>query len=477
MSLSRRGFLKSAAAAGAATAAGLGATRAWATSSPGLPILEIYCVGGFFHWLVGRPSGFAGGNPDWLSLNPGPNWTSIAASDPFLPSTVGTWPTTTQGIDWGEAAAPLIRSNLDARTRYVAVGHEVEAHQPAAVHALTGSKLGRARATSLGTAINHAMSQSQGDGIYSITLETAYNPNTFESRAASAFGLWGAQYAPVTVPVYSPSVLGDFIATLGRPGRTATDGVKALYRDRYNTALTHAADGRVRSASFDAYTGSLDQLFDHTALAGLLSAVAPLQGITTMGYRDNPTRNAIRYAVDLLRQTPLRHIALLDHGMNGDYDTHNDRAPDQAAGNLWSVLRALAEIHQGQPLSDVLVVLHSEFSRIEYDGDQAGTEHWPWATACFFFGGPVRAGLAGGYELDLDQSLPHVEGYLDELPYTTPTDLRAVCAWAAGIPDPLNPADPYFDRDLALTALAEEQASNVSSADAIETIATNVLGL
>lgn len=469
MPVSRRSFLQGTAAGAAATALA-GSRAALACTTPTTKVLEIFCVGGFFHWPAARPSAMAVNNLDFLTQNPGVTWASVAGTDPWAPPSQAI--NVQSGVIWGPAAYPLYLSGLSLATRLVGVGHDVEAHEPAVVHALTGSKLGRASACSLGSALNHHYGAvvSTPD-VYSVTLETQAAPTTYASRVAALAGTNGPAYAPVTVPVSTQAALTNFLSTLTRPQRTDTDPLKERYRDRYAAALTHVTDGRVRSASFDAFDGAFEQLLDHTRLRDVLTMATagnlPAQWNTTTSFTHNATRGAIHYGIDLLRagSSPLRHVAVMDHGWGGDYDTHNDRGPLQSGGNLWNVFRALAEKHTAQALTDVLVVIHSEFSRVQYDGDLAGTEHWPWATATFLVGGPVTTpGFEGSYTMQANPHLPYEDGLY------TPADLRAVVEWAAGIPDPC--AD-YVDLDQ--TASIRQLGGSTQSAT--ETVACSVLGL
>jgi hypothetical protein len=120
---------------------------------------------------------------------------------------------------------------------------------------------------------------------------------------------------------------------------------------------------------------ALEDMFTVDQVSALFEDIGPVD------YLNNRTRNAITTAVDLLSDTALEHIAIVDGGVEADYDTHNAAAvgePEEIQnGNIWNVCDALASCTTSLLENGIAVLIHSEFGRRENDSANTGTEHHP----------------------------------------------------------------------------------------------------
>lgn len=466
--LSRRTFLGGAAlAAGAAV---LPIRRARAATSPECKVLEIFLDGGLYHWpAFGHPSF----SPTATSLYgaPATDWSAISTTDAWSPYVVGSGSTTSGGIIFGAPAYPLLASGLDASTRVVATGHDLDPHEAAQLHTLTGGRMGRTRVAGLTAIISHAWAQANGPGLYGVVVETSVAGQSYASFNAALTGELGSAYKPVVIPSAN---LAAFNSMLGRSGASSTDAILADYQARYAQRMVHPTDGTVRSIGWEDYSAGVDQLFDYAAIQPIVNAATVPSASNT--FTSNPTRSGILYAIDLLISTSLRSACVIDHGVQVGYDTHNNASAttqNAQGGNLWNVLRAIGSRAADLTGNNILVVIHGEFGRLQSDSDATGTEHWPRGYATILTGGPLtNPGWAGGFqENSSDASRPYaVNPSTSNHPMFTPTDIVAAVSWAAGAADPYG---DYLDVDLA----GELAQGAPDSLTAIDDVATSMLDL
>lgn len=475
--LSRRKFLGGAAVAAGAAAVGMRRARADLPSGPPVSttpeckILEIFLDGGLYHWpALGHPS-FSPTVSAPYAAN-ATNWTDIDTTDAWSPAVMGSADIEVDGVRYGPAAFPLVGSGLSSVTRVVATGHNLDPHEAAQLHTLTGGRMGRLRVAGLTSIVSHAWTQLYGPGLYAAVIETNSSGYSYPGFLAAKTGELSGAHKPIVIPTGNISA---FTNMLSRSGWAPVDPILQEYQARYAGWLTHPADGLVRSATWDDYSAGLDQLFDYADIASLVSSASV--PAASGSFTSNATRSAIHYAIDLLLATPLRAAAVMDHGVQRGYDSHNsDASQDQnaQAGNLWSVLRALGE--RAADLTGVpriLVVIHGEFGRIEYDNDTRGTEHWPRGYATTLIGGPISTpGWVGGFaEKSEDAYRPYAVDDSGMSPGYTPTDIVAAAAFAAGAEDPYG---DYLDIDLA-GYVAQTAASASGTPTAIAEVAASLL--
>jgi hypothetical protein len=151
------------------------------------------------------------------------------------------------------------------------------------------------------------------------------------------------------------------------------------------------APSAVRSAGWTAYQASLDTMQQyHDDLYTLLTAYAadlfPNPAITVPDYHtNNLSRNAVKTAIKMLKApgSLLKHVAVVDGGVEADYDTHKPPPAGTIAagrveivqnGNIWNICDTLANNLNAILDNNIVVLIHSEFGRREETPDD-GTEH------------------------------------------------------------------------------------------------------
>jgi len=478
MKFSRRLMLQ----ALAATAAGTAVSRSFATPTPlttwapasgwgtfGAPrrVLEIFLRGGASQW-----------GAFWYDATLG-----AATGDTTL-STVTDWPTITNGIvppsnfwqgyQLGRAAAPALRyvSNglgvnrfLGQHMRVIRVRHELLPHEAAIPYTATGTTLGRTHMSGLGAAIWRRADEQEGPlGVRSLVFQSgSESGDDLAARYAAMCGNHGPEFIPPIITLGDPA----FYNALPRTNLTTSDALKGFYRDRYEDRLrfTPAGGGApfvVRSDGFSAYNASLNTALNHhQALHSLLAPYAadlfpdPLTFVPDYHTQSLP-RHAVEAAISLLSTTDVRHVAVIDGGVESHYDTHKGAAARTPAfiqnGNIWSTLDALADNLNTILDNGIAVLLHSEFGRIEETAND-GTEH--------HMKGYVNAVISDlitspGFTGDIDPVIPSratfAGGALDGL---SPTDTHAAVAQLAGI-EPWQTDMFDDDQDLASLPGADE---------------------
>lgn len=443
-------------------AAGLGAAalpRRARAATPGVRVLEIFCFGGVFRWGSLRSPDLAfvaGEAPFDLSENV-VDWRLVAGRDRYAPLNTGV-------VEYGPfalgpAAAPLLvepasgAGALIDRTRLVALGHDLGAHEVAEPLVLTGDRPGRPTAAGLGALVNRLYDDGR---CHSVVLDVA--DALIPRRSATLTGRMGLHYRPRLYPV----PMAEFYRLLARDGLTGMDEVRAAMAADYGQRLLHPSLGeRMRSKGMDAFDKAWDDLYHHEDLLGTvtLEQAESVSG-TSRPYGDSRTAQAIRLGLELLCAGGDIHcVTILEGSDVQSYDTHTDSGNTQEGG-LWSVLRALAMAHEEAPLDDVLVYIHSEFGRLDLDGEHTGTEHWAAGYQTLLVGGPIRSPACVG-SLDTSSTGLPVAGE----DTWSPTDLYGALLWAVqpegAARDPFTEATtdgatPLLDEALQGTAAAGE---------------------
>lgn len=426
--LTRRRLLGGIGGLGATALAGAGARRSFAGTG-GYKILEIYCFGGVFRWNAIRPADIAfslGEAPFDLSQSQA-DWDAIAGDDAWAPTTLD--PVEAGPFALGPAAAPLLggsardaaaRRLLDV-TRLVPMTHDLNAHEVAEPFVLTGDRPGRATGKGLGAMMNRLYDDGSW---HSIVLDCA--GAVIPRQAASSVGMLGLHYRPHVFPVPPAEVY----ALLDRTGLTTLDTLRSALTDAYGQQLVHPSLGaRVRSKGFDAYESAWNDLANHDIVKSTLTdAQVAASSYDDGTWAGSTAARAVTLAIELLRGSSgndVRSVTILEGSANGSYDTHTYTG-DTQDGGLWAVLRALAIAHEAQPLDDILVYIHSEFGRLDLDGEHTGSEHWCYGYDNLLIGGPIRsAAHAGNFDVSSGGLPVGGDGCW------SPTDLYGALLWAA----------------------------------------------
>lgn len=459
MRLSRRLFLQ----AGAAAAGVLAVRPSWAlgTCSPsGGPrkVLEIFLRGGcsqfgafWYDTTLGNATGTGDTKTEAADPGHGVDWIAIRGATPQAQ----VWSAAPGSPTLGRTTRPLFQTSgthtLSDYMRVIRVRHELLPHEAAIPYATTGTTLGRQKQSGLGAAIwRRADEANPGtSAIRSLVFQAGSDGNdVLAANYLASYGNHTAARRPPIITLGDP----DFFYALERASFTASDPFKYYYRTRFDSWMQYQGTP-VRSAGFSTYESVLDTMRLHApSLYTLLLDYEPTLFPSTVpvAYDDNLTRRAIEAAVSLLADgsNALEHIAVVDGGVEANYDTHGKRAGRSAAtiqnGNLWSVLDELATWADTLVDSQIVVLIHSEFGRKEKGQGLDGTEHhmrgYVNVVISDLITSPDFVGTIGGTDNDI------AEYSGGQLPGLTPTDVHAAVAQLAGI-DPWDP--DMFDRDLS----------------------------
>jgi hypothetical protein len=485
MKPTRRTILKTLAASAAAAfaarrglASGSNTLSTWTPSlgwgAYGQPrkVLEIFLRGGASFWGSFWYDTALGAETADTTFS---DWASI--KDGAAPSVHG-W-TGVSGPALGAAAAPLSRATagrrLTQKMRVLRVRHDLLPHELAIPYAATGTTFGRPKMAGLGAALwRRYEEQNPGAPVGPKSLIFQTKNALGDIRAATYLattGNHGARYRPPVIR------MGDsaFYDGLDRSLRAGSDELKRFYGQRYKKRLIPSGGSdEVRSLGFEAYNAAGDSLInDYAVLREMLGledellfppeddplwgalAYADSGGLYTSAdlyARYNPTRYAIRAALDLLTNpavtVPVQHIAVIDGGVESDYDTHDDTASGKFHnGNIWNVCDVLAGHLEDIFDNGVAVLIHTEFGRIYTAGDPGGSDHHTRGYVNVVLSDLVSKGYEGLVDGPSGEEASHVDATPDH-PGLTPTDVHAAVAQLAGI-KPWQ--EDMFDADLALT--------------------------
>jgi hypothetical protein len=352
---SRRRFLQWSAAGAGACALGLLGGPAHAALSR-RKVLEIFLRGGCAPW-----------RSFYLSVNnygPEPVWTAFAPNS----ST-----TVVNGLNTnilGRAAHPLASTTLVNRIRVMCMKHDLAPHEAAVPFAMTGTRLGRPLFTGFGTAVN----ATAADTLASVVIDTG---DAVALNAATAIGGFSPSFRPLVLKMGDP----NFLTTLERNVSSRTNELKRTLNTSFAQRLIPSGgSARVRSAGFDAYDSALERLRNSDEVLSVIGAL-DLSAPATPSFDDSKSRRGIAAAVELLGAGRVQYACVIDTGVYWSYDTHNDRvenghdAATLQAGNLWSILRELKALNTELDTHGIMVVLNTEFGRLDTDGTTTGSEH------------------------------------------------------------------------------------------------------
>ncbi len=460
------------------TAAALGAVtqKVSADGEQGLPpkgtpgvqtrVLEIFLRGGASFWGSFWHDAALGGSSGTKDLSfDASNWPLITGG-PTPPGNLH-W----QGRPLGRAAAPMARlvgppgaqRTLGQHMRVVRIGHDLIPHELAIPYAITGTRFGRQGMFGLGPAIWHHAATTgpfpRPQTIRSLIFQTGTNdPDDNAAGSAAITGAFGEAFRPPIIPIGDP----NFHASLLRAGFTETDALKSFYQARYREQLVKDAV-LTRSAGWSTYGASLDMMIDrHLELHALLDGQGLFTPVIAPDYHtSNRTRAAINGALNLLTAGRVDHVAVIDGGVETNYDTHAGNATNTFeddsistacvhAGNIWNVCDTLARRLPDILDGNVTVLINTEFGRIQKGGDELilGTEHHPQGYVNVIVSPQIQS---PGYVGNITGSRGEVASALCVLAFPppsvfptvfTPTDVYAALAdlvgidpWGAGMYD------------------------------------------
>lgn len=438
--VSRRSFLRGAAAALAGTYTLVRSTESDATG--GLPwgdypdalkslalpkakqaknVLELFVFGGLCPW----ETFYASDDPEygfltdymWWTFQQGPNnlpqWTkkNPECKYPpvldFMPDALG------HMVKLGTLTEPLrSRADIVGRLRLQILSHGVYPHDFARALASTGYAGGSPRLSGLGTAVSHYQLDHAPSQVGGAAYVLAELPTLLPT--ASRVGSHPVAARPLELRVDgSPSSLFQTI----KPQKPAVQSLGDALRKSYLAQQTWPGEaGHVRSKalsnldSLELQLASLEQLgkvlkpsdFDSPAGMGLLYP-----------FVHDLTQTKLQIAAKILTQTggAARHVTVVETGYStgdagfgvGGYDFHQEyvqHAVDMYP-RLWKrlcdVINAPGEQNpQKLNLDDTLVVINTEFGRAPLPQNfKMGRNHHPAAYVTAMFGGPVGTAQKG----------------------------------------------------------------------------------
>lgn len=431
--LSRRRFLSGAAALGGLALSGRAGATPGVHCATGTPkVLEIFLKGGFLPWH----SFWYDADQTDAAHEVQPNWSAFSSFSAASPPPV----TAVAGLHddvLGPVGFPLVGTSLVEKMRVCVMKHDLVPHEAAIPYAVTGTRMGRPELVGLATRVNAKYPSTPP--LHAIVLDAG--GADVAGWAASSNATFGPTYRPPVIRVND----GDLMANLARTGLSTNDGVENVLLTTFGARLVHPDLGaRVRSDGFDAYGSAAVMVRQYADdLLALLSGTDIDQpAITSPTYTgDNPTRRAVKTAAQLLTGTDVEYVLVVDGGVLGTYDTHDNfsNVPrTRQAGNLWNLLTMLAELDADGLLDGVLVVLNTEFGRLQQDTldpspaepNKVGTEHWPDGYVNVLMGAPFGEVHHRG---DIDAGHVGVAGPLGNGPYG-PEHVRAALAEYLDIP-------------------------------------------
>jgi uncharacterized protein (DUF1501 family) len=184
-------------------------------------------------------------------------------------------------------------------------------------------------------------------------------------------------------------------------------------------------------------------------------------------------------AATLLSPTgPANYVCVIDRGLAGDYDTHDDGQDthlQRTSANLYDLFKQLADIIAVPSggsvpavkinLDETMVVITTEFGRTPWINGK-GRDHFPRGYVTTLIGGPIQSTgtnngtIAGG----IDQGT----GFADGNHQYTPTDVRGAILLAAGI-------DPFASGNFAETDFSSALRNGTSSQPVIRDLLRSVI--
>jgi hypothetical protein len=320
--------------------------------------------------------------------------------------------TPSRPFGFARGTRPLVaRPEVLKRTRIVTMKSDFDAHPLGMPQAVTGRRIGDARAASIGAAVQR---RHASDGPVSFVIMPPSNRffSVADYRIFDAFlatGRYRGAPRPVRLSLDGDNELAAWAARTS--STTQKDALLRHYRDAYVARV----GGLSRSGEVAAYSAAVDGLGWATSLIdtyGLLpsSSGPSLSHCTALpaGFdATGPhwTRTSLQLARSLFARGA-RYVSMIDTGFGRDtgapYDGHNETAR-MTTGNLYNLLSELmavvnapGEAYSGRiELADTLIVLNTEFGRTLALQNSFGRNHYGKAYVTALIGGPVAASADG----------------------------------------------------------------------------------
>lgn len=453
--MNRRHFLAGAAAAGGLLLGGRAWGRAWGEAPEAsvpliLPsgaraerVLEVFLYGGLSPWesFYAVP-----GSEAWRMFEGQHDAVWGRCSVP-TDARSQAWTTDSAGaqIRLGPHAMPLrARQDLIDRMRVVVMRHELEPHEAAIPHALSGMRLGSPRMVGMGGHLQRFwLEQAPRVQPYSYVLQPENIVGTDNTRAASAVGLHPGSARPLSLKISSSQAFLDRLER-NRVYRDArywdalVDHYSRKTRKRYSIA-----GSPLRSATLDDFESaqaSIERSSDIRALLGEDFMQARSGRACGETADESYIAMGLEAGVQLLThpEHPARYVNVVDTGLyeadgGGGYDTHVDHLQPQADNTTHLLAELVSRINEpGEhdprklDLDTTMVLLTTEFGRTPFvQADSGGTNHHPYGYVSVVLGGPIGPDQAG------------IVGAIGEggqaTDYTTPSEMRAAMLAACGI--------------------------------------------
>jgi hypothetical protein len=380
-------------------------------------------------------------------------------------------------VQWGPLVAPLrVRPDLMARTRVLAMRHDLEPHEAAIPYTLAGFRLGNPRMCGMGAHVQrHLLDRDGARSVpYSYVFEPGDVAGTDNVRAASSVGQHPGSARPLTFRVAQDDGLTSL---LDRPVYGDRRGaVDAWLADRYDKQRArHSADGvALRSRALTDHGFALDGLANAGDLSAVLGAdfLAPQDRRVCGRTSDSSTARSLAAAVSLLKHptSPAGYVNVIDTGLitadgGGGYDTHGEHLATQTMNALHLLDELVSHINapgENDPskldLDETMIILTTEFGRTPVpQAGGRGTNHFPWGYAQALIGGPIQAPQSGVF------GSIGPDGFAET--WVSPSEFRIGCLAAMGIWPFSQESFAVSDVRLAGSELA-----------ALERAITNVLG-
>ncbi len=394
-------------------------------------VLEIFCYGGLSPWetlyLVrdyGKPGAAIAPNTQFHAFDHSAARQACDASG-MPQSEIGQ--AFGQDADGADVELGLYahrlwnRPDVTDRMRVVVNSHRLEPHEAAVPSALTGRSVGQPGAglgahiqrfhLDAGTNVSRATPNSYVFATGGLTSDNV--------EAAASTGMHSGACKPLLIKVDNTAGLTELLQrnTVGAR-RTAHDDLTSLYLQQYTDRLkwpgTTAPVRARRASEFGIALGASKNV---DAIAGVLGngVFDPRTGDVCGDVNpfDIPLVS-IEAARALLTDPvePASYVCVSDVGLfeaagGGGYDTHGGHQVTTAR-NFDNMLKALLGVFNGPGetdprklnFDDTLVIINTEFGRTPAaDGGSFSDSrnHWPYAYATAFIGGPIKPGQKGVY--------------------------------------------------------------------------------
>ncbi len=438
----RRRFLGSALAAGAALGGGL-ARRAraggdvwgsWPETGVGAPldpsrrarnVLEVFLLGGLSPWetfyVVDRPEYGQADKRMWWTFQEGEDsvaaWHARCLGDgappllqPFATDALGVQ------VNLGPFADPFRqRQDIVDRLRIQVMSHGLFPHEAAQALAMTGARLGQPRLAGIGAPISRHFG-AQGPGV---GLPRAYVIGEHFTEFASTYGQHPASCRPLRLRAARLDSFARGLRNIAendawlRKG-PLLDHYLGAYQRRLSIPSTRE---RVRAPAFEdlAFVVGLREGVDLFAdtLEGASVGTGPAS-VCGWDVALDIGRAQLELATWLLAlpDDATRHVTVIDRAYEVDvatgYDTHQRHVEEAAQRYPYFWQRLIERINapgEADPnkidLDETLVVINTEFGRSPEVQVPDGRNHYPQAYVTLMFGGPVgpeQRGIVGAID-------------------------------------------------------------------------------